>query len=143
MIVISKIKNLKDFHRDEVIYNKTYTDEQMQSILDYCERDVLTLEHIFINQLKDIEANYPNYGPKTFISQANFHARSMICAAKVEDNGMHIDNELFDQFTNQYERIKNEMIEEIKYALHLFIGIGFIVNNFITMKGFTYICPGT
>ena len=55
---------LKDFHRDEVIYNKTYTDEQMQSILDYCERDVLTLEHIFINQLKDIEANYPNYGQK-------------------------------------------------------------------------------
>lgn len=129
---------LKDFHRDEVIYNKTYTDEQMQSILDYCERDVLTLEHIFINQLKDIEANYPNYGPKTFISQANFHARSMICAAKVEDNGMHIDNELFDQFTNQYERIKNEMIEEINskidvYNEHTFSNKKF--ENFIKKLG--------
>jgi len=58
---------LKDFHRDEVINNDTCTDEQLKSIVAYCERDALTLEHIFIEQLKDIQNSYPNYGPKTLI----------------------------------------------------------------------------
>ena len=111
---------LKDFHRDEVIKNDTYTNEQLKSIVAYCERDVLTLEHIFIEQLKDIQNNYPNYGPKTFISQANFHARAMISVAKVEHNGMHIDNELFTQFKSQYERVKNEMIDEINSKIDVY-----------------------
>ena len=111
---------LKDFHRDEVINNKTYTDKQLKSIIEYCERDVLTLEHIFIKQLEDIEKNYPNYGPKTFISQANFHAKAMICAAKVEHNGMHIDNDLFNKFQDQYERVKNEMIDEINSKIDVY-----------------------
>ena len=129
---------LKDFHRDEVIDNETYTDKQLKSIVDYCERDVLTLEHIFIEQLKDIERNYPNAGPKTIISQANFHARAMICVGKVEHNGMHIDNELFNQFKSQYGRIKNEMIDEINskidvYESHTFSNKKF--KKFIKRQG--------
>ena len=123
---------LKDFHRDEVIDNLTYTDEQLKSIIKYCERDVLTLEHIFIEQLKDIEKHYPNTGPKTFISQANFHARAVIYTAQVEHNGIHIDNGLFNLFEEQYHRVKDEMIKEINDKIDVYNGHSLNLKKFTT-----------
>ena len=121
---------LKDFHRDEVIDNKTYTDKQLKSIVDYCERDVLTLEYIFKAQLKDIETNYPNSGPKTFISQANFHAKAMIYTAKVEHNGIHIDKVLFNSFERHYPTVKDEMISEINAKIDVYNGHTFNHDKF-------------
>ena len=124
-------ESLKIHFRDMVINNSTYTDKQMNDILDYCGRDVIATEALFLAQLKDIEKHYPNEGPQTLIAQALFHAKSMMYVAKVEHNGIHVDHDLLTKYRDNYPRVRLEMVDAINAKIDVY------ENTSLNLKKFT------
>jgi len=112
--------SLKDYYHDLIINNKTYTPKLLDKIIKYCQRDVEATEALFIAQLKDIEKHYPNEGPHTLISQANFHAKAMMYVAKVECNGMPIDLPLLTKIKNNFPFVKEALIKEINSKIDVY-----------------------
>ncbi len=108
----------KEYFRDLILNNKTYTPEQFNSIVDYCESDVLTTEKLFYEQLKHLDEY--NYDPQEIVSQTLFHSKALAYTAQIERNGIPVDAELYRDFNNYFTEITQELIKEtnIKYDLY-------------------------
>ena len=50
----------------------TNPEHPIESILEYCEKDVIATEKLFIEQLKDIERHFDNKGPLEIIQHGLF-----------------------------------------------------------------------
>ena len=98
----------------------TNPEHPIESILEYCEKDVIATEKLFIEQLKDIERHFDNKGPLEIIQHGLFHGRSMAAMAEIECNGMPIDNKLYDEINNNFPLIKEKIINEFnaKYPVY-------------------------
>jgi DNA polymerase I-like protein with 3'-5' exonuclease and polymerase domains len=98
----------------------TNPEHPIESILEYCEKDVIATEKLFIEQLKDIEKHFDNKGPLEIIQHGLFHGRSMAAMAEIECNGMPIDNKLYDEINNNFPLIKEKIINEFnaKYPVY-------------------------
>ena len=98
----------------------TNPEHPIESILEYCEKDVIATEKLFIEQLKDIERHFDNKGPLEIIQHGLFHGRSMAAMAEIECNGMPIDNKLYDEINNNFPLIKEKIINDFnaKYPVY-------------------------
>ena len=108
----------KEYFRDLILNNKTYTPEQFNLIVDYCESDVLTTEKLFYEQLKHLDSL--NLDPQEIISQTLFHSKALAYTAKIERNGIPIDAELYKNFNNYFSEITKELINETNAKYNLY-----------------------
>ena len=86
----------------KVRYHDIKHNTKIEDILDYCEKDVITTEKLFYEQLKDIERTFVNKGPREVIQHALIHGRSMAYTAIVEHNGIPVDNKLLDEINKHF-----------------------------------------
>jgi DNA polymerase-1 len=105
--------------RDLILNNKIYTTEQLNSIIDYCLEDVLLTEKLFYRQLGYIEINSPHNIEK-LISQHIFHSTALAYTAKVERNGIPVDNKLYNDFQLQFPKIKDQLIDNINQTYDIY-----------------------
>ena len=110
----------KYFIHELILPNETYSDDQWTKILDYCQSDVETSEKLFFKQLKDIETQRPNDGPRTIITQALFSGASMAYTAQVEFTGIPINNELLKTIQDNFPALKEQMINELNKKLDVY-----------------------
>ena len=113
-------EDLKKYFINMILDNDNYSDDQWSKIIGYCQKDVEALEKLFFKQLEDIETVKNLIGPRSIISQALFSGASMACTAKVEFNGMHVNNKLLDKVQENFPRIKKQMIEQLNNKLGVY-----------------------
>jgi len=114
--VISSEK--KEYFRKLILENKTYTPDQFNEIVDYCESDVLTTEKLFYKQLEHLDEF--NYDPQEIVSQTLFHSKALAYTAQIERNGIPVDVGLYKDFNKYFSEITQELIRDInnKYDLY-------------------------
>jgi|3_EtaG_2_1085321.scaffolds.fasta_scaffold02396_7 DNA polymerase I-like protein with 3'-5' exonuclease and polymerase domains len=113
-------EDLKKYFINMILDNKNYSDDQWSQIIGYCQKDVEALENLFFKQLEQMEKERPLTGPRSIISQALFSGASMACTAKVEFNGMHVNNELLTKLQDNFPRIKRQMIKQLNNKLGVY-----------------------
>ena len=111
-------KEYKDSMRNLVMENKTYSTKQMEDILEYCEEDVINTENLFYKLLEahDKAGN----DPERILTQAFFHGRAMGVCAQIETNGIPVNVKLYNDFNDNFEEIKNEIITKNNKILNVY-----------------------
>jgi len=110
----------KYFIHELILPNETYTEEQSSEILEYCLSDVVACEKLFLKQLEDIGQKNSNEGPGTIISQALFSGAAVAATAKVEFDGIPINNSLLSTIQDNFPVIKEKMVEELNNKIDVF-----------------------
>ena len=113
-------EDLKKYYINMILSNETYSDEDMHKILAYCTKDVDATEKLFFKQLEHIEKERNLEGPRSIISQALFSGASMACTAKVEFNGIHVNNKLLNKIQENFPEIKRRMIHQLNNKLDVY-----------------------
>jgi len=114
-------EDLKKYFINKIILaHDTYTDEQMSKILDYCTSDVDANAALFLEQIKEIEQVKKFDGPNMIISQALFSGAAVACTAKVEFNGIHINQPLLKKIDDAFPYVKRTMIDELNAELNIY-----------------------
>lgn len=104
--------------RDLILNNTSYTEQQMTSILDYCQEDVLLTEKLFYKQLNYLEKDDPDIS--RHITTNVFHSKANAYTAKVEQNGIPIDAKLYLDFQNKFPEIAKNLIDETNVKLDVY-----------------------
>jgi len=94
----------KEKMRDLIIYSDTFTDEEAESIMKYCESDIKYLKPL-INKLFEDFNGHTNPNEQIDVCQW------MITSAIIERNGFPVDVEKFKMFAKNADMIKNQAIE--------------------------------
>ena len=114
-------EDLKKYFINKIILaNETYTDEQLQTIVNYCKSDVKANKELFLKQIEDIEKTRNLDGPQMVISQALFSGAAVAYTAQVEFNGIHVNNDLLNKIDDAFPYIKRKMIDELNAELDVY-----------------------
>ena len=108
----------KEYFRDMCIKQNTWTENEREKILNYCEKDVLMSEHVFYGLLKDLEKTCGN-DYETLLEQALERGQSMACVASVLKNGMPVDVKQMKTFNDYWPLVKDSVIQELNQSLGL------------------------
>ena len=120
---------------DLIINNTSYTLEEQKKILDYCQKDVEQTTGVFKAQVQDIETKCNLKTEEDYhneIQRIMFRGYSMGCVAKVEKNGIPIDNRLVNEFNTYWPKVKDSLIEKYNKDLDVFKGLTLDQNKFET-----------
>ena len=110
----------KNIYRDVIINNyPDYTVEQKQKITEYNVSDVVENEALFLAQLEEFEKRNSIF--KTTLSQAIFHGKAQAVVARIERNGVPINNELYSDMEKYFPQIKEQEIEELQQAADIYV----------------------
>ena len=114
-------EDLKKYFINKIILaHDSYTDEQMAKILEYCTSDVDANVALFQAQIEEIEKVRKFDGPNMIISQALFSGAAVACTAKVEFNGIHINQPLLKKIDDAFPYVKRTMIDELNAELNIY-----------------------
>ena len=114
-------EDLKKYFINKIILaHDSYTDEQMAKILEYCTSDVDANVALFQAQIEEIEKVRKFDGPNMIISQALFSGAAVACTAKVEFNGIHINQPLLKKIDDAFPYVKRTMIDELNTELNIY-----------------------
>jgi len=91
-----------------------YTDSERQSLLEYCESDVIALERLLPAMLPDID-----------LPRALLRGRYMKAAACIEFNGIPVDIEVLKRLRCQWGVIQDNLIAEINGDYGVYDGRSF------------------
>ena len=136
-------EDLKAYNIDRILNDPTHP---IDDIVDYCLDDVLTTEKVFYEQLKDLEKTFKNKGPTEIISQALFHGKAMAYTAEVEYNGIHIDEVLYREISDNFPAARDKIIAAINSKLDIYIDGVFSNKKFkllVTREGLLNRWPKT
>jgi len=120
---------------DLIINNTTYTLDEQKRILDYCQKDVETTTEVFKAQVQDIEIKCNLKTEEDYhneIQRIMFRGYSMGCVAKVEKNGIPIDNKLVNEFNEYWPKVKDSLIQKYNENLDVFEGLTLDQKKFET-----------
>ena len=121
----------KKYYRDLIINNyPNYSDEEKQQILEYNKSDIEINELLFYKQLDKAERDGRDF--KEYIGQAIFHAKAKAVCAKIENNGIPINMQLYNDLNEYYPAVVNLEREEINKLC----GVELYVNGVFTQKNF-------
>jgi hypothetical protein len=105
----------KQERREQIKRGPPFTSAEEQGFLDYCEKDVIATEQLFLAML-----------PQLDIPRGLYRSRFVQAAALVEANGIPIDGETFYKFRDGgWDRIKEKMIAEIDAPFGVYEGTVF------------------
>lgn len=112
-------KEDKEANRDLIIKQDTWSKEEKQKILDYCERDVLQTEQIFYELLKDLE-KHCGKDYETLLQQALGRGQYMACIQKTHMNGMSVDAAAVNDFNLYWSEVKDAVTRRLNKNVDLF-----------------------
>ena len=92
----------KESMRELALRGGPWTSEEKNALLDYCESDVVALEHLFIAMRKDID-----------IDRALLRGQFMVAAAEMEATGVPIDVRYFDKLREHWTPIMRSVIDHV------------------------------
>jgi len=118
----------KNYYRDKCIKQNTWTKEEQEAILNYCEKDVLMNEHIFYKILNDLENTCGN-DYEILLEQAMARGQAMACYAKIARNGIPMDVKKVNEFDIYWPLVKNSVIRKFNKELNLWDESGKFSNN--------------
>ena len=118
-----QVKNLMSVEDKEAnlnLINKqdTWTEEEQQRILNYCQRDVEQTEEVFYGVLKDLETKCGN-NYEILLDQAIARGQALVCVQKTQLNGIPVDNKLIEEFNEYWDAVKNSVIQRVNKKLNL------------------------
>jgi DNA polymerase-1 len=113
----------KDAMRDLVLRGGPYTDDEHESILDYCESDVLATESLF-------HSTWPTLCDRLRLGHALLRGRYTKAVATMERNGIPIDTELFHHLRCHWNQLPEHLIERIDAEFGVFEGKTFKAARF-------------
>lgn len=108
----------KDRFRDMCINQNTWTQEEKNQILNYCEGDVLMCEHVFYKVLNDLE-NLCGNNYDILLEQAMARGQTMACYAKTTKNGIPVDTALLQEFDDYWPYVRSSVIQRFNKDLNL------------------------
>ena len=124
-------EDLKKYFIEKIILaNETYNQVQLNKIVEYCESDVEAGSALFFRQLADIEKTRCDEGPNMIISQALFSGAAVACTAKVEFNGIPVNNKLLERIDGSFPLLKNKIIDELNKNIDVFDNYVFKQDKF-------------
>ncbi|MHC5074497.1 MAG: DNA polymerase, partial [Planctomycetota bacterium] len=95
--------------RNLILRGGPWDNEEKESILDYCESDVLSLKKLL-----------PAMAPQLDLSRALLRGEYMKAAAKMEFRGVPIETSTLDQLTEHWEKIQLQLIRDIDSQYNIF-----------------------
>lgn len=113
----------KDTMRQLILRGGVYSDEEKQSILDYCESDVTATEQLF-------HAMWPTLADHPRLGQALLRGRYAKALARIEWLGIPIDAFLLDKLRTHWSAIQNELIVRIDNNYGVYEGRTFKQSKF-------------
>ena len=108
----------KDKFRDMCIKQNTWSEDDKNKILNYCEGDVLMNEHIFYKILNDLE-NACGNDYDILLEQAMARGQAMACYAKINKTGIPVDTALIQEFNDYWQLVKSAVIQRFNKDLGL------------------------
>ena len=108
----------KDRFRDMCITQNTWTKEDQNQILDYCLNDVLMGEDVFLGVCKDLETICGN-DYEILLEQAMARGQAMACFAKMQRNGIPVDNKAIAEFNAYWPDVKDSVVQRFNKELNL------------------------
>ncbi|MGL6226379.1 MAG: DNA polymerase [Thermoguttaceae bacterium] len=96
-----------------------YTETEKVALLDYCESDVKALEKLLPCMLPQID-----------LPRALYRGRYMKTVAVMETNGIPIDVPTLDRLRDQWDSIKDRLIQEVDASFGLYEGRRFSQQRF-------------
>ena len=99
----------KDAARDLVMRGGPWSASDRAHILNYCDSDVAALDHLLTRMAPSID-----------LPRALVRGRYMASAARMEWNGVPIDQRLLELLRDRWDEIKGRLIDEIDGAYHVF-----------------------
>ncbi len=108
----------KNYYRDLCINKGSWSAEERDKILNYCEKDVLMSEHVFINLLQDLEKVCGN-DYEILLEQALERGAAMAAVTTTCKIGMPIDIHKISDFNNYWRIVKDEVIQDLNKSLGL------------------------
>lgn len=126
-------KDEKDETRDLIIYNESYTAAQRAKILAYCMEDVRTTTRVFKALIEDIEkqnklTTVDDYERELW--QCMFRGASISCVARIEKNGIPLDNHKLNLFNKYWIEVKDKLILKYNKDIDCFDGTTFSHKKF-------------
>lgn len=111
----------KDFLRNLILNRTSYTSDEQQRILAYCESDVAALDQLL-----------PKITTHPFFSLpfALQRGRYMKAVARIEANGIPIDTQLLDLVRSKWEKTKLKLVLEIDRDFQVYDGDKFKQSKF-------------
>jgi hypothetical protein len=119
----------KEEMRDLVLRGGPYTATESAAILDYCESDVVALEHLFGRMCREID-----------LPRALLRGRYMKAAARIEWNGVPIDTGILEGLRANWDAVRERLIAEVDKDYGVFEGTTFKVDRFCSWVRAQGIC---
>jgi len=111
--------NEKTEMRDLILGGGPWSARERRNILNYCQSDVVGLEHLL-----------PAMLPRIDLPRALLRGRYMSAAAAMEYNGIPIDTETLARLLKHWTGIQDELIADIDTDYGVFVGRTFKANLF-------------
>jgi len=109
----------KERMRSLAIRGGPFTEEEKSALIEYCETDVLELEKLFLSMKDNID-----------LPRALLRGEYMKAIAKVELNGIPIDEDKLSEFNSKWDDLKLRLVETMGKDYPVFDGISFNQNRF-------------
>jgi DNA polymerase I len=109
----------KDEMRDLILRGGPWSDAEREAILDYCESDVAALARLLPAMLPNVD-----------LPRALLRGRYMVALARMERNGVPIDNGTLWQLKQHWESIQDRLIADIDRDYCVYEGHTFKADRF-------------
>ena len=106
--------------RDLILDNEKWSRSEWKSILDYCEEDVVCLEHLFPRLCDAIENKFSDRKIEHLANQMLVRGLAKGIEAEIYRNGIPVDYEKFQLFIKNWPYKKQEFIKEKNKILNVF-----------------------
>jgi hypothetical protein len=110
----------KEAMRHLIMDQNTWSDTEQRAILDYCESDVIALAALL-----------PKVAPEIDIPRALLRGRYIRAVARMEFAGVPIDHELHQSLTDQWDSVKEGLIQDVDRDYGVYEGGSFRSERFL------------
>ena len=109
----------KDSMRSLILRGGPWTSAEQESILDYCESDVITLKKLYGQMESGLD-----------LPHALLRGAFMKAAAHIEFNGIPIDTDMLERLSSRWDSIQDSLISKIDVNYGVFEGRTFKLAKF-------------
>jgi len=109
----------KESMRDLAIRGSSFTNDEKEALVDYCQTDVDALAKLL-----------PAMMPKLDLPRALLRGRYMAAAARIERNGIPVDTQVLQAMRSQWKSIKMKLIDRIDSDWNVYEGTSFKYDRF-------------
>jgi hypothetical protein len=109
----------KEEMRELILRGGSWTPDEEEKILDYCQSDVAALARLL-----------PRMLPRIDLPRALYRGRYMAAVARMEAEGVPLDTELLARLRTNWTRVQDRLIAAIDADYHIYDGRTFKLDRF-------------